>query len=1206
VSRDRSGADGLRLGEIFRFEVSYRLRQPATWIYLVVMVALGVLTVHEAVADGSGALYANAPQFIAQWAVIISLLGMIATAAIFGDAATRDVRTGMHPLVHTTALSTIEYLGGRFLAAFVVSILVLTIFPIVLAITTRMPWLDPQRLGPFRLAAYVQPYFLFFLPNLILTGAFLFTIAALARHTLAAYVGGVALFIGYSITNDQLGSRLVNRTLTALTDPFGIGAIEEVTRYWTVAERNTRLIGAADILLWNRLIWILVAIGLLAFLYHRFRFGHMVEGDRRRRQGRAVTGPGDARPATVPVCRAAGTWDSRTHVRQVVAVARLSMREMARSKALFVIMAWALIIMFNMGFNLGVEEFGTRTWPVTHLVAGVTDNLAIPIMLLIAIFAGELVWKERDLRMNEIADAAPVADGAALAGRFLALVVMLATIQLVFLGAGVLIQALQGYYRFELGLYAQMLLGMGMADHVLIAALAMTVHVVVNHRYVGIVAAVLCYVLTFAAPAIGLRHNLLLYGRDAGWTYSDMNGFGPFLAPYLWFKSYWAAWAMLLLVVARLLWVRRREPGMRARWREARRRLAGATSRAAAVAVALIVGTGGFVFYHTNVLNDHRTPVEAAEPGAAYERRFKQYEGTPQPRIAAASVRVEIHPEDGAADLRGSFTLVNRTAKPVDSLHVTINPVVEPRSLTLDRGGRPVLEDEELHYRIYELERPLAPGDSLRLAFDVAYRPRGFPNRGVPTAVVQNGSYFDRRWLPVVGYFPGMEVADHALRRRLGLPPRAPLPDADDAEAMERMISLDDALVETDVVIGTAADQIAITPGRLRRTWTENGRRYFHYLSDAPMPFGLATLSGRYALREDAWNHVALKIYYHPTHGFNLDRMARSMKRSLAYFTEQFGPYPFNELRIVEFPRYESFARAHPHTIAFSEGDIFLQRVRGGDMDLPFFAVAHETAHQWWGGQVGGADVKGRGFLSEGLANYSAMMVVEHEYGLERARDFYDYQMDRYLRVRGRGVRGADVPLLDVETQPHIYYGKGAVVMYTLREHIGAEAVSTALRRYLGKYRPPDARRPTSRDLYAELRAVTPDSLHSLLRDLFEDVILWDVRAEQARVEPVEDGRYRVTLAIEAKKVRADSVGNETEVPMNDLVEIGVFAAGGDDDGPGETLYLERHRVRNGKQTITLTVPREPARAGIDPYHKLIQRQSGDNVVDVTAPGALR
>jgi len=72
---------------------------------------------------------------------------------------------------------------------------------------------------------------------------------------------------------------------------------------------------------------------------------------------------------------------------------------------------------------------------------------------------------------------------------------------------------------------------------------------------------------------------------------------------------------------------------------------------------------------------------------------------------------------------------------------------------------------------------------------------------------------------------------------------------------------------------------------------------------------------------------------------------------------------------------------------------------------------------------------------------------------------------------------------------------------------------------------------------------------------------------------------------------------------MDDFVEIGVFAPG-EGDGLGEPLYLERHRIRSGRQTIRITVPREPDRAGINPYRKLMDRQGGDNVVELGKCGA--
>ena len=123
-----------------------------------------------------------------------------------------------------------------------------------------------------------------------------------------------------------------------------------------------------------------------------------------------------------------------------------------------------------------------------------------------------------------------------------------------------------------------------------------------------------------------------------------------------------------------------------------------------------------------------------------------------------------------------------------------------------------------------------------------------------------------------------------------------------------------------------------------------------------------------------------------------------------------------------------------------------------------------------------------------------------------------------------------------------MYYFKGAVAMYTLRERLGADAVNGALRRFREKYAGPDAPPPTSRALYAELQAVTPDSLQPLLSDLFEHITLWDVRTDSAQAEPVGGGAYRVTLFVDASKARADSIGNQTPIAMDDLVEVGVFA----------------------------------------------------------------
>ncbi len=121
-----------------------------------------------------------------------------------------------------------------------------------------------------------------------------------------------------------------------------------------------------------------------------------------------------------------------------------------------------------------------------------------------------------------------------------------------------------GYQDFEIGLYLKILFGLQLPEYLLFALLALVVHVLVDQKYVGHLVAIIAYVfIAVLAAMLGIEHNLLVYGAGPAWSYTEMRGFGPSLGPWLWFKLYWAAWALLLAVVARLLWVRGKESGLR-------------------------------------------------------------------------------------------------------------------------------------------------------------------------------------------------------------------------------------------------------------------------------------------------------------------------------------------------------------------------------------------------------------------------------------------------------------------------------------------------------------------------------------------------------------------------------------------------------------------------------------------------------------------
>ncbi|MDB4915087.1 MAG: Peptidase rane alanine aminopeptidase [Gemmatimonadetes bacterium] len=1189
----------MTLSEVFRFEVGYRLRQPSTWIYAAVLFGVPFLMMH---AINGSRQYMNAPLMVMNVSGVLGGIGMLVSAGLFGDAAARDVQSRMYALFYTSPVRESDYIVGRFLGAAAVNAVLLLGVPLGLLLASVMPYMEQGKFGPVQIAAYVQAYALMLLPNLVLIGVCMFTAAALARRALATYVGGIVLYVLATLAKD-LTDGFSNRTLAALADPFGGATIAELTRFWTPVERNELLIGWPALMLWNRALWLAVACGVLAVLVARFRFVQPTVA-RRKWWRRAVVDTAPARIEPIITSHAGvaeRSFSLAARARQTLAVAARAWREIAATRAFLVILAGALIFVFAFGWDVGAQVFGTSAWPVTHLIAGTVLSTALaPVMaVLIAIFAGELVWREREVGMGDIADVAPVPNSVALLGRFLALVAMLVVLQLVLMGAGILLQTLRGYYRYEPLVYLELLFGVKLVDYVLLAALAMAVHVIVNNKYVGHLVVVLYFASTMVSGLIGLQDRMLIYGSDPGWVWSDLTGLAPFLAGIVWFKLYWAAWAFLLAVLASLFWVRGRERGASRRLALARQRLRGPALRAAALAVTLVVSLGGFVFYNTHVLNAYDSPGEDAGRRAEYERRYKRYENAPQPSLAGARLHVELHPQESAAEIRGAFVLVNRTVHQIRSLHVLLNPEVETRTVGFDRAARVVVDDSVRRYRVYALERALAPGDSLAMNFEVAFRPRGFRNDDAPTAVTSNGTYFEGTWLPTIGYKAGREIVDTKIRLKHGLAPRVQRPSAGDVETREaggRTVEL----VDVETVIATDPEEIAVTPGSLVREWRENGRRYFHYRTDVPIRFSGTILSAKYAVKEDTWNGVPVRLFHHPAHDINAGRMLRSMKASLGYYSEQFGPYQFRDLRVVEFPRFHSVnARAHPGTIIFSEGGAFLTRVDSGEVDRPFFVIAHEIAHQWWGGQVIPAAVAGAGMVSETLAQYSAMMVLEKEYGVNMAREFYDYNMNMYLT--GRTVfTNREAPLLDVTGQAYVHYNKGAVAMYTLRERLGAAAVNGALRRFREKYAGPDAPPATSRALYTELQSITPDSLRPLLSDLFEHITLWNVRTDSVRAEPDGAGAWRVTMHVDAWKARADSIGRQTLIPMDDLVEVGVFAnRAGNAGGLGETLYLKQHRIRSGKQTIAVVVPRRPTQAGVDPYRKFIERERGDNIAAV-------
>jgi aminopeptidase N len=229
------------------------------------------------------------------------------------------------------------------------------------------------------------------------------------------------------------------------------------------------------------------------------------------------------------------------------------------------------------------------------------------------------------------------------------------------------------------------------------------------------------------------------------------------------------------------------------------------------------------------------------------------------------------------------------------------------------------------------------------------------------------------------------------------------------------------------------------------------------------------------------------------------------------------------------------------------------------------------------------------------MAQYSALMVMEKEYGRDKMRKFLKYELNSYLAGRG-GELVAEVPLMLVENQGYIHYRKGSLVMYALRDAVGEENVNAALRNIIGRWAfqgPPYVR---TTEMLDQFRAITPPARQSLLHDLFETITLYDNKATDVTATHTSDGKYRVRVTVSSKKFRADGMGNEKAVPLDDWIDIGVLAAGATKKADGRPLILEKRHITQSPSTFEFVVGEKPATAGIDPLNKLIDRNPDDNV----------
>jgi hypothetical protein len=610
--------------------------------------------------------------------------------------------------------------------------------------------------------------------------------------------------------------------------------------------------------------------------------------------------------------------------------------------------------------------------------------------------------------------------------------------------------------------------------------------------------------------------------------------------------------------------------------------------------------SGFYIYYNTNIANVFQGSDQHARKQADYEKLFGQYDHLVQPKIVESNISVDLFPSHRGFKTEGYYYLKNKSRQQIQDIHIqySMDQQLIVDYLKFDRGTTIKQSNPIFRYHIYRLSDPLMPGDSVKMSFKLSFVTRGFVEGGSNTDVVYNGTFFNNTYFPSLGYNRHFELKDLADRKKYGLNEKDQLRRPSDQMKKTANAFGDDAgYIRFEIVVSTEGDQTAIAPGRLLREWKKDGRNYFHYKTDVPISNSYSVVSERYRVKRDRWKDVSLEIYYHTGHEFNLDKMMKGMKDALNYCADNFSPYQFNQLRIVEFPRYQTFAPSYSSTIPYSENISFILKAKHPqDLDMVYYVTANEVAHQWWGQQVIGADARGSAMLSDGMSQYTALMVMKHTFSTEVVERYLKYELDNYLKGRTQG-RVKESPLLSVSDQPYVSDNKSSLIFFALQDYLGEDNLNHAFKEYNKLWAFKDAPYPSSVDLLEQIHKVTPDSLRYLLQDMFETVTLFENQALDAAYKESKKGKFELTLSVSCEKIRIDSSGRENSIPIYDWIDVGVYST--DSNGKEKLIYLKKEKVTKKNNLFVISVGERPSRAGIDPLHKLIDRHSDDNTIHV-------
>ncbi len=1197
--------------ELFLFELKFRARRIDTYFYFLAVFLFSLIAVDFIFEGELGAMAKNSPVILARTMGITTALLLLIVSMISGTAILRDFNNNTHTLLFSYPFNKIEYLSGRFLGSFLTVLLIFMAMPVGMMLSPFLPWQDPSDFLSFNFAAFIQPFLWLVIPTLFFSSALFFVTGLLTRKLLLVYIQAFFFLLIYLIAL-RFAAGSDDLFITTLIEPFTFQSVRIVTATWTILERNTLLVPMEGVLLANRILWMSLATLTLFIGYFFFRFDTVADSSKKKKTLSYPTVVTQNQTTSLnntvtPTFSAYSVFSQFIH--QIYFNVRLIVSEVSFWAILLIAVGTVAINGFNMGTTFGVDNI-----PATYLIIGELVELTVIFFFgIILFYSGELIWKERDVNVNSLTDSLPTPIWVLVGSKVISLLFLLSSLIGMMILSGVIFQIYHNYFDFQLDLYLTAFYLEIFPFLILVTVVSFIVQIITNHKYLAhIITAFFLVFSTIGLQLMGFGHPLVTFGGTLLPTYSDMNGYGHLIESFLWIKVYWICITLLVLVVAISLFPRGIESGLKNRIRGFSTHFNQPMRYTALLLLLIFIGSCGYVFYQINIENEYFSQNEELTLRAEYERQLSPYIHFPQPEMESINLQLDIFPENRSYHLDGTYNLVNTTESKIDTLLIQKLPNSQ---VSLQFPNQSVIKSIDSTYAEFgfyklALNQPLNPKDDIPLTFNQQFNSINFTTELNPN-LLENGTLIENYQFPTIGYMDDVEISDQAFRNEFNLGEKERTADLDHPiYSRIGKADGDGEYINFELIVSTDSSQIAVAPGQLIRNWKMEDRNYYHYSSEQKISNLFSIVSADYKKvtstieipnNSDTLKSVELEIYYHEGHEFNLESMMNGMETSIQYFSEQYSPYQFSDLRITEVPIYHDRAQSLPGLITKAENLGFTLNISDDETpDLPFFITAHEVSHQWWGDQVNPANVQGQTMLSEMLAQYSALCVFKQTFRKEYVDELLAWNMRQYFKQRVQE-EVEEMPLFLVESgQDYIYYRKGLIVMHAFQEMVSEENINYKLSEFVADWNSFDGlkfhqenRYPKSTDLLEYFYSITPDSLMNQAKKLFEEVIIYDNRVEKATSEEITDEKFRVVVQLGLNKSRVLDLEIEEEIEFSRPLEIGFFQL--DENDKELLIEVKNISVNSANYIYEFFLDQKPDYIMLDPNLTLLDKNILDN-----------